>query len=79
MKKLFNKHFRLLVLPAFFARLVLNHLHFSRRLHISASQLARVFLMNFYCFNLQTLSQEVCDSCLCHARRIVRRLRTIEN
>ena len=63
-KKLFNKNFRLLVLPAFPARLVLNHLHFSRRLHISTSQLARVFLMNFYCFDLQTLSQEVCDSCL---------------
>ena len=63
-KRVFNKDFRLIVLPEFLARLVLNHLHFARRLHISAFQLARVFLMNFFTFNLQKLSQEVCNSCL---------------
>ena len=64
LKVLFNKHFKLLVLPAFLARLVLGHLHFSRRLHVSASQLSRIFLMNFYFFDLQTLVKEVCNSCL---------------
>ena len=46
-KKLFNKDFQLIVLPEFLAKLVLNHLHFTRRLHISAFQLSLVFLMNF--------------------------------
>ena len=63
-KKLFNKDFQLIVLPEFLAKLVLNHLHFTRRLHISAFQLSRVFLMNFFSFNLHRLSQDVCNSCL---------------
>ena len=63
-KMLFNKEFKSLVLPSFLARLVLGHLHFTRRLHVSAFQLSRIFLMSFYCFDLQALAQEICVTCL---------------
>ena len=44
--------------------LVLTRLHINENLHLSASQTAAMFAMNFYCPQLQKISKTVTSQCV---------------
>ena len=53
-----------LVLPEYIARLVLKELHTVKMMHLSAKQMARLFMFTFFTKNITRHCQEIAQMCL---------------